>query len=193
MGKEDISRRRFLAASLAGASAGWLLTQLPDILAAQEHVHKTLQSGAAKLEFFTAEQAAEIEAIAARIIPTDDTPGAREANVIYFIDRALCTFDKEKRPLYLQGLKQLCAGKHLRGAKKFSALGPAQQDKTLKRIEKTPFFEIVRTHTVMGFLSNPEWGGNHDLVGWKLIGFEDRFFYKPPFGYYDGEGSNATR
>ena len=40
----------------------------------------------------------------------------------------------------------------------------------------------------MGFFSNPEYGGNHDLVGWKLIGFEDRFFYKPPFGYYDAGG-----
>ena len=35
--------------------------------------------------------AAEIEAIAARIIPSDATPGAREAGVVYFIDRALST------------------------------------------------------------------------------------------------------
>ena len=28
-------------------------------------------------------------------------------------------------------------------------------------------------------------GGNKDKVGWKLIGFQDDFLYKPPFGYYD--------
>ena len=28
----------------------------------------------------------------AQIVPSDDTPGAREAGVIYFIDRALATF-----------------------------------------------------------------------------------------------------
>ncbi|MBV9087485.1 MAG: gluconate 2-dehydrogenase subunit 3 family protein, partial [Acidobacteriaceae bacterium] len=56
---------------------------------------------------------------------------------------------------------------------------------------KTDFFETVRIHTVLGFLSNPEHGGNHDKLGWKLIGFEDTFVYEPPFGYYDAErGSN---
>ena len=29
------------------------------------------------------------------------------------------------------------------------------------------------------------YGGNRDRVGWKLIGFEDRMAYQPPFGYYD--------
>jgi gluconate 2-dehydrogenase gamma chain len=38
---------------------------------------------------------------------------------------------------------------------------------------------------ILGFLSNPEYGGNRDKVGWKLIGFEDTFAYEPPFGYYD--------
>jgi hypothetical protein len=38
----------------------------------------------------------------------------------------------------------------------------------------------------MGFFGNPSYGGNRDLVGWKLIGFEDRFQFEPPFGYYDG-------
>jgi hypothetical protein len=28
-------------------------------------------------------------------------------------------------------------------------------------------------------------GGNRDEVGWKLIGFEDKFHFEPPFGYYD--------
>src|SRR5262249_41738596 len=98
------------------------------------------------------------------------------------------TFDKDKQPLYLKGLKQLDARVRKHRASGFAALRPDQQDKLLKQIEKTRFFEVVRSHTVMGFFSSPEYGGNHDLVGWKLIGFEDRFFYKPPFGYYDAGG-----
>ena len=31
----------------------------------------------------------------------------------------------------------------------------------------------------------PAYGGNRDGVGWKLIGFEDRHVFQPPFGYYD--------
>ena len=48
----------------------------------------------------------EISAIASQIIPSGDSPGAREAGVIYFIDRALATFDAGKRALYTQGLRE---------------------------------------------------------------------------------------
>ena len=24
-------------------------------------------------------------------------------------------------------------------------------------------------------------------IGWKLLGFEDQFYYAPPFGYYDAQ------
>ncbi len=40
--------------------------------------------------FFDAHQRATIEAAMARLIPTDDTPGAREAGTVDFIDRYLC-------------------------------------------------------------------------------------------------------
>src|SRR5450631_621746 len=55
-------------------------------------------------------------------------------------------------------------------AGKSSALTSKQQIKTLTEIEKTPFFNTVRTHTVIGLLARPEHGGNHDKIGWKLIG-----------------------
>ena len=45
----------------------------------------------------------------------------------------------------------------------------------------------MREHTIMGFFANPEYGGNHDQIGWTLIGFEDAGTYDPPFGYYDRE------
>ena len=39
--------------------------------------------------FFDAHQRATVEAAMARIIPTDDAPGAREARTIEFLDRYL--------------------------------------------------------------------------------------------------------
>ena len=55
----------------------------------------------------------------------------------------------------------------------------------LKAIEETPFFNVVRTHTVTGFFASPVHGGNHDKVGWELIGYDDSLDHSPPFGYYD--------
>jgi gluconate 2-dehydrogenase gamma chain len=141
----------------------------------------------AKLEVLRADQAAEIEAAASRIIPTDDTPGAREAGVIYFIDRALATFATDDRDEYAKGLPVLQAKTRemFPGAPKFSQATPDQQDAVLKALEEHPIFELILTHTVMGFLADPARGGNRGEVGWKLIGFDDSPAFAPPFGYYD--------
>ncbi len=188
MDNQDISRRLFLINSAAGLSAAWLAEHLSEVLAAQEHAHHAAQSQApSKLEFFTPEQAAEVEALAAQIIPSDDTPGAREARAVYFIDRALATFAAEDRASFVEGLKQLDkrSSKRFGKAKRFSDLTPDQQTKLLKEIEKTDFFELARTMTILGTFSNPEYGGNYDKIGWKLLGFEDQFFFKSPYGFYD--------
>ncbi len=174
-----LSRRRLLGSS----AAAWMTANWPGIVAAGQHAHQAAASGAApRLEFFTAQQAAEVEAIAAQIIPTDDTPGAREAGVIYFIDRALARFDVRRRQTYLDGLRDL---KTRCGGGKFSELPAQNQIELLQTIEKTNFFNQVRFHTIVGFFANPEHGGNRDHIGWKLIGFEDAFLFEPPFGHYD--------
>ena len=175
---------------MAGLNAAWITANYPGILAAQEHVRQATQAGGVpKLAFLTEAQAAEVEAMTGQIIPTDDTPGAREAHCVYFIDRALSTFDKGRQPAYTQGLQdlQVKAQQLYPDASKFSALSSEQQIKTLTEIEKTPFFNMVRTHTVIGFLTRPEHGGNHDKIGWKLIGYDDSLNHKPPFGYYDAQ------
>lgn len=182
------SRRDFLNRSLGGLSAAWLALRSPEILAAAEHAHQAVRTHAQRtFGFFTPDQASEIEAVAAQIIPSDGTPGAREAGVVYFIDRALTSFDRENQDLYKEGLAELQkrTAKLCSPAKAFSQLGRTQQIELLQKVEETEFFEQVLIHTVMGFLANPEYGGNRDRVGWKLIGFEDRSFYEPPFGFYD--------
>jgi gluconate 2-dehydrogenase gamma chain len=183
------SRRVFIS-SVAGVSSAWLATRWSGILAAEAFAFQATQSAApAKLTFFSPADAAEIEAVAAQIIPTDDTPGAREAGTIYFIDRALATFEKAQQNRYTQGLQELHAktAELFPGAAKFSALTSAQQIQVLTAIEKTPFFTLVRQHTLVGFLADPIHGGNRDGIGWKHIGFEGGFNHKPPYGYYDRE------
>ena len=183
------SRRSFLIDSVAGLNAAWVAANYPAILAAQQHAQKSTEAGQRpRLAVFTEAQAAEIEAMAAQIIPTDETPGAREAHCVYFIDRVLSTFAREDQPAYIEGLEQLQAKARqlYPSAEKFSGLTSEQQIKTLTAIEKTPFFNLVRTHTIIGFLSRPVHGGNYEKVGWKLIGYDDSLNHKPPFGYYDG-------
>jgi gluconate 2-dehydrogenase gamma chain len=190
MNSGNSSRRQFLLGSVSGLSSAWLASRWPAILTTQENAQRAAQSGQpAQFQFFSPQEAIEIEAVAAQIIPSDDAPGAREAQVIYFIDHVLVTFDRDKQPAYTQGLKDL---RHrtqelFSSANRFSSLTPAQQIQLLTAIDKTAFFELVRLHTIMGYLSRPEYGGNHDQAGWKLIGFEDQMIYEPPFGYYDSE------
>jgi len=179
-----------LAGSVAGLSSIWLATHWPSVLAAQEHAHAIVKSGrSTTLGFLSPEQAVEIESVAAQIIPKDDTPGAREAGTIYFIDRALTTFDQDKQAAYTQGLKDLRAKTHelFPDADKFSGLNPTQQVQVLTALERTAFFAQVRLHTIVGFFANPEYGGNQEKIGWNLIGFEDKFAWEPPFGHYDRE------
>ena len=180
MADDGISRRQWLAATPLGAA----------VLAAQEHAHEVTRSTKpASFSVLDAGAAREIEVIASRIIPSDDSPGAREAGVIYFIDRALATFDRGKRDLYTKGMEAAQATRNAMfpGSKSIAALSSDEQIRLLEAIEKTEFFEQVRIHTILGFFGNPSYGGNRNLAGWKLIGFEDRFQFEPPFGYYDAE------
>lgn len=187
------SRRQFLLGSLSGFISAWLAVRWPAMLKAQEQAKQAAQSIPATFQFFSPQDAVEVDAIAAQVIPSDDTPGAREAHVIHFIDQVLVTFERDKQPTYTVGLKnlQLSTRQLFPGVDKFSTLGHAQQIQLLTRIEKTEFFEVVRVHTIMGFLSKPEYGGNYKQVGWNLIGFDDRMMHQPPFGYYDSDFQKA--
>ncbi len=190
------SRRVFLSRSLAGLGSTWVVAQWPAILAAHEHARAVVEGKVpAKFSFFDPDQAAEVEAMTEQILPTDGTPGAREAGVIYFIDRALTSFDGDKQALYGAGLQQLRTKtvELYPHTHRFSQLSSAQQIEVLKTIERTDFFETVRIHTVVGFFASPEYGGNRDKVSWKLIGFEDNYAFEPPFGFYDRDYNEETR
>jgi gluconate 2-dehydrogenase gamma chain len=196
MSGRERSRREFLISSLSGVGAAWAVANYAGIEDAYAFVQQSARSGQpATLAFFTPAQAAEVEAMAAQIIPTDATPGAREARVIVFIDRILSTFEKDAQADYTRGLADLAAQtKQLAPtATSFSALSPDQQIKVLTAMEKTPFFNLVRTHTITGFFAAPVHGGNANKVGWTLVNYDDSLNHKPPFGYYDALPGSTSR
>ncbi len=150
------------------------------------HLPHTLRAARASSEpaVLLPEQWKTVEAITARIIPTDDDPGAIEAGCVNFVDKALAHEDEALRPEYEAGLRGIDAVSKLRFGKPFVELDPGQQDAILVALESgradgwptgevgpDQFFETVRKHTIWGFLADPRYGGNRDFAGWKLVGY----------------------
>ena len=191
-----VSRREFVT-GMTALGAVWLTaacsprdsTPAATTAAGDTAMHGMTESPAPapKLLHFTPAEATEVEAVAMRILPSDESPGAKEAGVLYFIDNTLVGYAKEQAPLFASGMSDLAKSvstKHGATAK-FSTLTPTQQDEMLKSIEKTPFFGAMRFATIAGFLALPKYGGNKDYIGWKFIGQEHAFEQKAPFGWYD--------
>ena len=185
-----MDRREFVGRSAVYGTTFWLLWNLPRPNALQAAGRST------KRLVLTEEEWRTVEAITARIIPTDHEPGAIEANCVNFIDKALANEDAELLPTYREGLLSLDAAATGRFGERFAEIGPDAQDQVLIALESeqvpgwssesiTPeeFFETIRSHTIIGFLADPKYGGNKDFVGWKIVGYpgarHDRGGYTP--------------
>ncbi len=178
---DPLTRRQFVGTLAASVAATWVAGPWSPEFATAGRV-------------LAASQLRELEAITALILPTDDTPGAREARVVDFIDRSLASFAADQRPLFDAGLGSLNARVAERhpGTASFADLGAADATALLAELEReqSEFFETVRVAAITGFLANPEYGGNAGKVGWHLIGFDDRFVWSAPFGWYDADASH---
>jgi gluconate 2-dehydrogenase gamma chain len=173
----------------------WVINSLgiavaADVAAAWQVAHDAVHSEPpATFTSLRAVDARDIEAITAQIIPSDESPGAREAGVIYFVDQALGSWEADKRSAYRRGLRDVrrLNKKMFPTSTNIASLEDAQVRQLITAFENTEFFELLRTHTVLGFLGSPTYGGNRGKVGWAHIGLEDRMAFDPPFGYYDAE------
>ena len=133
-------------------------------------------------ETLTAAEGATLEAIVARLIPTDaNGPGATEARAARYIDRALGGFLASSRATYRVGLAAIeDYGSKMKGAP-FTKLSPENQDAVLGDFERAAasgfapngvlFFNLVLAHTIQGTFCDPFYGGNANFVGWDLIGY----------------------
>ncbi len=129
-----------------------------------------------------AAQARTLEAIVARLIPSDSNgPGALEAGAARYIDRALGDALAASRAAYASGLAAVDAHARKVAGKFFAELEPADQDAVLRDLEQNvatgfapsaaAFFELVLGHTLEGTFSDPHYGGNRDFIGWELLGY----------------------
>jgi gluconate 2-dehydrogenase gamma chain len=134
------------------------------------------------LENLTATEMDLLEAIVARLIPTDaNGPGATEARAARYIDRALGGALASSRQAYIAALAALDRYARSSRGGAFTELPPADQDAVLVDVEKgaatgftgnsSAFFALVLSHTHQGTFGDPHYGGNAEFVGWDLIGY----------------------
>jgi len=174
----SISRRRFLRDGSIYGGSFWIAMNVPRPRAAADALASSDPVVLDPAQWKT------LEAITARIVPTDHEPGAVEAGCVNFIDKALANEDAAALPLYQLGLAGVDAESRDRWGAAFVELHPAQQDAVLLAVEAgaTPawpdgpipsplFFETVRGHTLIGFLADPQYGGNRDFAGWRVTGY----------------------
>lgn len=176
--RSGMSRREFLERTLQGSALLWVSQDLLRPLAAKAASQSQEPSA------FSITEWKAVDAIAARILPTDEDPGAREAGCVNFIDKALANEDAMILPLYQMSLAAL--EDHCQAAFKnsFAELSQEKQDEVLTQVEggsipgwpqgpirSEAFFATIRFHTLVGFVANPSYGGNQDYVGWKVMGF----------------------
>lgn len=190
------NRREFLHAS--GGALGWtvLAARFPGAAQAAREARRVAAGELPpSFGFLSPAEAAEVEAISTLIIPTDDTPGAREAGAVYFIDRALSDFLSPLADEFRAGLADFIkrlARAHP-GTSSIADLAPSDARAFVKSVEDSQFFGLCRTLTVWGTLADPAHGGNRDEAGWRMIGFEDRHAWQPPFGHYDADAHEGAR
>ena len=167
---------------------------------AQEQPKATATPLREALETLTAAESDILEAMVARIVPTDSNgPGAAEARAAHYIDRALTGPIASSKAAYVSGLAALDAYAQSSKGAPFTKLNARDQDVVLTDLEKNvakdfrpnanAFFEMVRNHTMQGMFSDPYYGGNANFIGWDLIGYpgirmvvsaEDQSMSKPP-------------
>jgi gluconate 2-dehydrogenase gamma chain len=122
----------------------------------------------------TPSERATLDAALARLIPSDDGElGAREAQVICYVERALEGAHDEHVAAYRRGLADLDELALARFGAAFATLSDQRQDCVLREAERAHdgFFELMRAHAIEGMFGDPRWGGNVGLAGWRLLGY----------------------
>lgn len=133
--------------------------------------------------FFNDDDAATVAAFTERLMPgAPGKPGARDANVLTYIDLALSGAYADLQDFYRRGLAQLDAHCMSAHSQSFARLDAARQDDVISALESgtasgftwptaQAFFNTVRTHTMEGMFADPLYGGNREFAGWRLVGF----------------------
>jgi gluconate 2-dehydrogenase gamma chain len=123
---------------------------------------------------------AVLTAVADRIFPPTDTPGAVEIGAVIYIEIALGGDYAQSLSLYRAGLQAINAEARRKFARDFAELNGSEQDAILAEFESgsisgfeqaAEFFETVRYHVLEGVFCEPQYGGNKDMIGWRIVEF----------------------
>jgi gluconate 2-dehydrogenase gamma chain len=137
----------------------------------------------------TPDESKILAAIADRIFPRTETPGAVEIGAVQYIEVALAGDNAALAPFYRQGLCAIERSAKAKFRQAFWLLSEAQMDQVLVDFETgavpgfkpaADFFETVRCHVLEGVFCEPQYGGNRDMIGWRLVNFPGQ-----QFGYAD--------
>jgi len=122
--------------------------------------------------FFSQEEARTVDAICEQIIPADLTPGARQAQVVNYIDIQLTRAFKKYQQVYREGIAAVDRASREKFGQCFVKLSADQQVAVLKHVEdkSKTFFTLILTHTRQGFYGDPRHGGNRNMISWKMLG-----------------------
>lgn len=179
-----MKRRQFVTIPIAALGSAAIAR-----LVAPRSIHAQPTQGTARvsLRYFTAAEAAIVTAAAERIFPKDaNGPGATDCGVVIYIDRQLAGPYGRDKYRYTKGPFAASSPEHgyqgaenprqvyraaLAGLTGFEKLTADEQDAKLGTLERTPFFALLRTHTIEGVFCDPRHGGNRNLAGWKLVGY----------------------
>ena len=141
---------------------------------------------AGPLTNLTASETEILSAMVDRLIPSDELgPGALDAGVLQYIDRALGEAESDSAEAYRSGLAALDTySRYTRGGP-FIDLSTIDQDSVLIDIQigaatgagvgfvgsSGSFFNMVKSHTWQGMFGDPKYGGNVNFAGWDLIDY----------------------
>jgi gluconate 2-dehydrogenase gamma chain len=177
----DALSRRALLGRVGAAGAFVALTDVLPPAAGTAEAQARRTPAREPLETLTPAEAETLEAITARLIPTDASgPGAREARAAHYIDRALGGALAGFRDTYRAGLSSVDAYARASKGAPFAQLAVADQDAVLTDLERNTatgveggaaFFALVLAHTLQGTFGDPFYGGNRNFAGWDLIGY----------------------
>jgi gluconate 2-dehydrogenase gamma chain len=167
----DVGRRAFVKA--AGAAVGGMM------------VAPACTRSVGRWRFLSDAEATVVEAIAEQIVPADQDAGARDANVVNYIDKQLADFFARHQDTYRTGIAGIQQTSNIMFAGDFESLEWPQQTEVLRALETgeaegsiwetesaRSFFELIRDHTMQGFYGSPRHGGNQGFVSFRMIGID---------------------
>jgi hypothetical protein len=132
------------------------------------------QQKPAREDCLSADELGLLAAVIERLVPSDDHgPGAREANVLRYLEQALAGEYAEHVEAYRDGLVLVEERARSTYGPGFRALGGDEQDDVVAWLEGTApgFFELLLRHVREGMFGDPRWGGNDGFAGWILLGY----------------------